>query len=297
MSTIRLRLFHVATAALLSTTLALTACGDSSDPGRTDSNSESDGESTDGNSSSTSGDTTAGPTSDPGTGSSSSSSTTDPGTSDDSAAFLTNGMQTTTDAGPLPNGSMCSADSDCESMKCYEIPMLGGLCSECKTSSDCPPETPSCSLDALTMQAKCVEAAPGVQCTSDAVCEGAGLVCTSVIPGIELLFPEFQTCGECTKNGGECMDGQVCNGQLDLMNFGGYTQCIDPGTVPNDSLCFSNEACTSGICNKTMIDGVPLLTIDICGECASDQDCQGNSTCMPGSIDIMGGGLSGSTCV
>ncbi len=295
---LHLRLSRVATAALLFTSFAFVvpACGDSGDPGRTDS--EGDSETTDGNTSTSGSSTTAGPATTSGTdgGSSSTSTTTDAQTSDDSAAFLTNGMQTTTAGGPLPNGSMCGSDADCESMMCYEIPMFGGFCSECKTDADCPAEMPSCSLDALSMQAVCKEAALGVQCSSDAICAGADLVCQSIIPGVELLLPQVQTCGECKPNGDECTDGQICNATLDFMNFGGYTECIDPGTVANDGLCYSNEACTSGICNQTMIDGIPLITIDICGECASDQDCMGNQTCTPGAIDIMGGGLSGSVC-
>ncbi len=294
---LHLRLSRVATAALLFTSFAfiVPACGDDGDPGRTDSDSSSDSESTDGNTSTSGTSTSAGPATDGTMGGSTSTSTTGSETSDDSAAFLTNGMQTTTSGGPLPNGSMCGSDADCESMMCYEIPMFGGFCSDCKSDADCPPETPSCSLDALSMQAECVAAGLGVQCSNDAICAGADLVCQSIIPGAELFLPQIQTCGECKPNGNECTDGTICNATLDFMNFGGYTECIEPGTVANDGLCYSNEACTSGICNQTMIDGIPLLTIDICGECADDGDCDGG-TCTPGSIDIMGGGLSGSKC-
>jgi hypothetical protein len=206
-------------------------------------------------------------------------------------------MPTTGPDGPLPNGSMCMADSDCESMKCYVIDLLmTGFCSECKSADDCPAEAPSCSLDAVSMQATCVPAALGVQCDSDATCADAGLYCQSILPGLEFLLPEIQTCGEC-KNDSHCTDGLLCNPFLDNMTFSGYTQCIEPGSVANDALCNSGEACMSGFCNATPIEGAPIpLTFDVCGECGGDSDCMDGQTCQDGAIDMMGG-LSGSKCV
>ncbi len=242
--------------------------------------------------------TTAGPGSDTDSTSDTTSETTDPTTGQD---FLTTGPETETDTdstntgGPQPNGAQCEADSECESGNCYIIPMLIGVCSECNEDSDCPMDKASCSLDFLAMQATCVAPEPGAQCESTETCMAGGeeLYCEPLLPGVlGGLLPS--TCGECSDDS-DCEDGQLCNQNLDLTGFAGYYECIDPGTVDNNAFCNTNEACTSGHCNDTEFEGLPLpLSLGICGECASDGDCMGNSTCVPGSLSM--GGAMGSTC-
>lgn len=241
----------------------------------------------------TSGETTAGPTD---TDTSTSSTTEEPTTST-GQDFLTTGPDSTSTGpdGPLPNGAQCMADSECESGNCYIIPMVLGVCSECNEDSDCPMDKASCSLDFLAMQATCVAPEPGAQCESTETCMAGGeeLYCEPLLPGVlGGLLPS--TCGECSDDS-DCEDGQLCNQNLDLTGFAGYYECIDPGTVDNNAFCNTNEACTSGHCNDTEFEGLPLpLSLGICGECASDGDCMGNSTCVPGSLSM--GGAMGSTC-
>lgn len=239
----------------------------------------------------TSGETTAGPTD---TDTSTSSTTEEPTTST-GQDFLTTGPDSTSTGpdGPLPNGAQCMADSECESGNCYIIPMVLGVCSECNEDSDCPPEKASCSLDVLSMQAQCVVPEPGAQCESDATCMAGGeeLYCEGVIPGLELFLPN--TCGEC-RDDNDCENGQLCNSNIDIMSFGGYKACVDPGSVDNDGFCSSNEVCSSGHCNETAFEGLPIpISFEICGECSTDEDCMGG-TCVPGSVSM--GGAMGSTC-
>ncbi|MGB1013576.1 MAG: hypothetical protein ACPG4T_05535 [Nannocystaceae bacterium] len=289
------RFTKLATASLaMLLTTSLSACGDrettstatESETGTTDTSDDSE--------TSTTG-TTAGPETETETD----SETTEDPTTTTGQDFLTSSSDTDTDPTTmgnegLPNGSECMADSECESMNCYVIPMILGVCSECNEDSDCPEDKASCTLDPLSMQAKCIPPGIGTNCESDATCMAGGeeLYCEGLIPILDLFLPK--SCGEC-RDDNECTDGQLCNPNLDTTTFSGYKECVDPGSVANDSFCSGNDdVCASGHCNATDLEGLPIpVTLNICGECSSDADCMGG-TCVPGSLSM--GGAMGSVC-
>lgn len=196
--------------------------------------------------------------------------------------------------GPQPNGANCTGPADCESMQCFNIPMLGGICSECLTDDDC--EMGTCALDPTALYAVCTDGSIGLMCSSDEGCMG-DLVCAELI-NTGGLFP-LDFCSEC-RDDVPCDKGQICAPVYDLGNFAGYQGCVDPGSVPNgggcplDGVMGDGAACESGFCGTaTLLD---LLPVGVCGECITDEDCPGpGETCMPGAADKTG--LVGATCV
>lgn len=222
-------------------------------------------------------------------------SDTDDATATDSettAGFVTDtGSDTTeTGTGPQPNGSPCDSGEECESEICYQIPMFGGVCSECETDQDCMDsrEGLNCSLGQIGY-AECLDGGLGTMCMSDESCEG-DLVCAQVIDLGGIFNDQF--CSEC-KIDGDCPDGQLCTPQFDLTAFTGQRSCADPGTVAQDGLCDIDEQCAPGFCGEVSLMG--FLTLGACGECLTDGDCD-MGTCMEGSVDLMGGGVTGPTC-
>ena len=131
--------------------LGLTACGDDEGPAGVDT---TEGETTGTGSSSTSGNTVSASGMAEGESLDSTGGSTSTGMADGS--FL-DGM--TTDEPPppkpQPNGGQCMDGGECESGFCYQIPMLGGVCSECLTDTDC--ETGTCSLDPMALYAVCTK--------------------------------------------------------------------------------------------------------------------------------------------
>lgn len=211
----------------------------------------------------------------------------------DSAGFLPG---ETTDGGstPLPNGGMCTSPLECESGYCYQIPMLGGVCSECLEDAHCDMGT--CSLDPAALYAVCTDGSLGVMCDSDEGCMG-DLVCTSLVNTGGLIPADF--CSECRDGDLFCEGEQVCSPVYDLAMFQGYHACLDPGSVPNGGGCPLNglmgdgTVCASGMCGvATLLNVIPL---GVCGECLDDMDCMGPSTCQPPSADMSG--LMGATCI
>jgi len=278
----RLGLVWMAAACLLGS-----ACGDDEGPGVVDSTGESTSAgSTTGNTIGATGmmdgeslDSTGGT----GNGSSGGSTT---GMMD--GGFL-DGLTTTGDPPPpmeQPNGAQCMDGSECESGFCYQIPMLGGVCSECLTDADC--EMGTCSLDPTALYAVCTDGSIGVMCSSDEGCMG-DLVCAELIDTGGLFNANF--CSECN-DATPCPMGQVCSPVYDLEAFQGYFACMDPGTVPNGGGCpvegfqGDGEVCQSGLCGVATLGG--LIPIGVCGECLSDMDCMGMETCTPPAADMMG---------
>lgn len=214
-----------------------------------------------------------------------------------SAGFLTTQGSTSNDTGvmPQPNGSQCGSDAECESMKCYSIPMVGGVCSECKVDADCleSGEGIACSLDLLTMQAACSNGQLGDTCMAMSSCED-GLFCAEVVEGTFGLVPS--ACSNC-KSSGDCDGGQLCAPIFDTMKFEGYKDCVEPGSVQNDALCsikdMGDASCASGHCGEVDIMG--FIQVGVCGACNSDEDCEMDQKCMPGVFD-QGSGFKGSTC-
>ena len=223
--------------------------------------------------------------------------TTTSTTESDTASFIgTDGPTTdadTTTTGGLGNlGDQCQTEADCaEDLFCNGVPGFGGICSECASDSDCP-DGGNCTFTGAWFG--CGDGSQGQMCESDASC-GDGLYCAEVIDLAGLFNGNF--CSECSEDA-HCPDGQLCAPVVDfmnLMNIAGQRECIDPGTAPQDSLCDANgsgdEQC-EGVCTVATFMG--LIEVGICGECESDADCMGNSTCTPAELGL--GGLSGSVC-
>lgn len=265
------------------------ACGDDEGPAGVDT---TEGEAT--GSSSTSGNTI-------------SASGMAEGTSLDSTGGTTAGSSTgmadgsfldpsTTDAPPpvpQPNGSQCTDASECDSGFCYQVPMLGGVCSECLTDTDCAMGT--CSLDPQVLYAVCTDGSIGVMCSSDEGCMGE-LVCSELLD-TGGLFP-LNFCSECN-DATPCADGQICAPVYDLGNFQGYLACLDPGTVPNgggcplDGMTGDGTVCQSGLCGVADLFG--LVPLGVCGECLTDMDCMAPATCTAAVADMSG--LQGAVCM
>lgn len=286
---------HVFALFALTTTLALAGCrGD--DPGTTAT--DSDGSS--GTAGSTTGDlpTTGGTTAEPTTGEPTTTSPVSGSTTMD-CGFLGDCTTSGTTAAPGggANGDQCATDDDCDSMNCYTNPLMPGqgVCSDYNEDADCTdPGFPSCSISVMMGWAVCEDGSLGDQCMSQAACQ-EGLFCEPVInipiPGV---IPD--TCGECSESS-DCMEGKICSPDVSIETQSGQKTCVEPGSVPNDDFCphdtpDGDMACMSGHCGEVMFMGI--VTLGICGECESDDDCMGG-TCMPGEASMSG--LSGSTCV
>lgn len=211
----------------------------------------------------------------------------------DSGGFINPDSEESGPTAPGPNGSQCASNEECESAFCYTIPMLGGVCSECLTDSDC--EMGTCAIDAAAMYAVCTDGSIGNMCDSDEGCAGA-LVCTELIDTGGLFNASF--CSDCGPSA-PCEGEQVCAPVYDLDNFAGYFTCVDPASVDNGGGCAvtggvgDDAACMSGHCGVVDVF-MGFVQIGVCGECNSDADCVEPATCTPGSAGM--GGLMGSTC-
>jgi hypothetical protein len=208
--------------------------------------------------------------------------------------FVTDESPDTTD-GTMPGnlGDMCMSDADCaEDLFCNGVVGLGGICSECASDSDCP-DGSNCTISSNGWFA-CGDGSLGQMCESDAAC-AEGTYCAEVVDLGGLFNGNF--CSECADDS-HCMNGQLCAPQIefmDLMNIGGQRLCIDPETLPNDSLCDAegsgDEQCM-GFC--TTADLMGFIQVGVCGECETDADCPMNGTCTPAMIGF--NGFSGSVC-
>jgi len=217
-------------------------------------------------------------------------------TTDNSGNFLTTNTDggTTEGPGPAANGEACGSDDECISMNC--VSLVGGMltfCADCNEDADCVAPNTACSLSPATQSAMCTTGPEGSTCMSDDACM-RGLQCEAVInvpiPGI---LPD--TCGECADSG-DCDMGTLCSPVFDLMMFSGQKECVEPGSVQNDQLCpegpDGDMVCMSGHCTDAQIMGI--ITVFVCGECASDNDCGMGETCTPAEASM--NGFSGSIC-
>ena len=193
------------------------------------------------------------------------------------------------DSGPQPLGGMCSSGEECDSGFCYDIPMFGGVCSECLMDSDC--EMGTCAGDFNAGYAVCTDGSLGLMCDSDEGCMGE-LVCAEVID-TGGFFP-LNFCSECN-DATPCGDPQICSPVYDLANFQGSMQCVDPGSVEDGGGCpiGDNAPCASGFCGSADIMG--FLQIGVCGECIVDGDCpMPGQTCVGPTADQ--GGVTPAVC-
>lgn len=275
---------------------ALAAC---SDDGNAGASGDDSGSSSGGGSSGASATIGMSSTTTPGTSAGSATGDTADGTasggsSADGASFINMDGGSDGPVGPQPNGAQCSTNDECESMFCYTIPQLGGVCSECLVDADCGSGT--CAISPASMYAVCTDGSMGVMCNSDEGCMG-DLVCTELIDTGGLINASF--CSECGPTA-PCAGDDVCAPVYDLANFGGYMACAAPGSVPNDGGCPIDDmgtpdgtACSSGICTAADVF-MGLVTVGVCGECASDDDCTAPATCTPAAASMSG--LTGSVC-
>jgi hypothetical protein len=208
--------------------------------------------------------------------------------------FVTDESPDTTD-GTVPGnlGDMCMSDSDCaEDLFCNGVVGLGGICSECASDTDCP-DGSNCTITPNGWFA-CGDGSQGQMCESDATCAD-GLYCAEVVDLGGLFNGNF--CSECSEDA-HCMNGQLCVPQvefMDLANISGQRACVDPESVPNNSLCDvegSGDMQCEGFC--TVADLMGFIQLGVCGECETDADCPMNGTCMPAAIGLEG--FSGSVC-
>ena len=267
-----------------------------SDDGNTDSNTtnETTGTGTDSDTS-----TSTGTDSDTGTASDSATTTTTTTTTDTTATTTT----TTTGVEPQPDGAMCTADAECISGSCFLVPLLGGICGECKVDADC--DGGGCTIpNPLQGQgATCNEGEAGAGCESDAVCvDPNNAICGLVLDATPII--KVQTCGECKSNA-DCTDDALpnCSPEISVSDFSGILTCVADGSVANNSACnhveqdgvpIGNAACESGKCGTAVVMGV--VQIGVCGECFTDDDCMGG-TCQDAAVDTDTLALIGSKCM
>ncbi len=287
-------------ASLSALSLVTVACRGDVDPGTSESASTSTTDPvTDGGSDTgvptTSESASSSTSGDEGTGTTTGDTTAEP-TTNNSQGFITTMTDSgSEDGGPLPNGSECSSDDDCVSMNCFSL--LGGMlafCADCNEDQDCVDAGTgtACTLDGANQNAICTDGAEGSTCMSDAACQSG--FCEAVI---EIPIPGFipNTCSECGESA-DCTMDQICSPSFDVMMFSGQKSCVEPGSVMNNQLCPSaadgDEACMSGHCTEATIQGI--VPVNICGECASDADCDPGQTCTPAMAD--GQTFSGSIC-
>lgn len=189
------------------------------------------------------------------------------GSSDGGRSFIDDAEGSGDGSGPQPLGGMCSSGEECDSGFCYDIPMFGGVCSECLMDSDC--EMGTCAGDFNAGYAVCTDGALGLMCDSDEGCMGE-LVCGELID-TGGFFP-LNFCSECNANT-PCDGMQICTPVYDLANFQGSLQCADPGSVEDGGGCplGDDTVCASGFCGTASIMG--FVELGVCGECNSDMDC------------------------
>lgn len=219
---------------------------------------------------------------------------TDPSMTEPST--ITVSTDTTAGPDPLPNGEVCDENDMCESMMCYVVGPLGGICGECLSDADCAASTGGgCSIpNPLAMPpegATCNMGEPGEGCMSDDVCADEQ-VCAEIlnVPGILVA----STCSECIEDAG-CMNGQLCSPQYNVADLSGVKTCVDPGSVADGIGCdfagTGNDACASGFCVPA--DVLMVLELGVCSACATDEDCTGEDVCVPPAIDLESGLVAG----
>ncbi len=277
---------------VLSFSLSLAAC---SDDGLQGSGAESESSGGETNADATASATMGMSSTSASTGTTSATTASESDTADesDSGGFINPDSEDSGPTAPGPNGAQCSANDECESMFCYTIPMLGGVCSECLADADC--EMGTCAIDAAAMYAVCTDGSLGNMCDSDEGCMGA-LVCTELIDTGGLFNASF--CSDCGPSA-PCAGDGICSPVYDAAAFSGHLTCVAPGSVPNDGGCplvdgvGDDAACTSMRCGVADVF-MGFVQLGVCGECNGDDDCVAPATCTPASAG--NGGLMGASC-
>jgi hypothetical protein len=195
-----------------------------------------------------------------------------------------------------PNGAACQGDADCNSGNCYVLPFLGGFCGECNEDADCFGGGCTAPNPFDSSPSVCNMGQLGGGCESDDVCSG-DLSCSNTLDLLGLI--QLNTCGSCIDDSECANQNQICAAIVDLSEFAGYRDCIDPNSLPLHSYCeldpegFGAGACVSGICS--VVDVMGLAEIGACGECIDDSHCNGG-VCVAGELVLDTAELFGSTC-
>lgn len=288
------RFTHISACLSLFTALLAGCSGDDTSTSATDSSSTS-GTGTESDSSTSTSTSTTG-----GTETSTTDSTSTSTTSDTTATTSTS----TTGVMDLPDGSMCTADAECASMSCYLVPLLGGLCGECKVDSDCNGGGCTIPNPLAGVGATCNKGGSGEGCMSDEVCVDPNApFCGTVLDASPII--KVLTCGECKTNA-DCMDAKApnCSPDISVADFNGLLSCVADNSVPNDTACSlakdgggtaGDKACESGKCTTATLEGV--VKIGICGTCFTDDDCDGGKKCVAAAVDTNSGDLKGAFCM
>jgi hypothetical protein len=228
------------------------------------------------------------------------SGASDTTTGDDSTGMDDGGFinpETTSDSGsgdPQPNGAMCGSNAECQSGFCYQIPQVGGVCSECLMDADC--EMGTCALDFDALYAVCTDGSLGSMCDSDEGCMGE-LVCTELIDTGGIFNANY--CSSCGPSA-PCDGDDICAPIYDADTFSGHFECATPGSVENGGGCplengvGDGEVCANGYCEAVDVFS-GFVFLGVCGECLEDEHCEETQTCMGGSASESG--LTGPTCV
>lgn len=250
--------------------------------------------------------TTVSTESDSGTSTSGSTS----GSMSDTDSTTTTGTTTTTTSTsttgdpPGEDGATCSDDKECISGSCFIVPLLGGLCGECKLDADCPKGGCTIPNPLAGAGAVCNEGLAGAGCEDDSVCvDPNNSFCGLVLDATPII--KVQTCGECKSNA-DCSDDASpnCSPTISIGDFSGINSCVPDASVPNDSACnyiedggvpIGNVACESGKCGVAVVMGV--VKIGACGECFVDGDCEDGKKCQDPFVDDMSGELFGAKCM
>lgn len=222
------------------------------------------------------------------------------------ATSITSGGDDETTADPvpnpdgLPNGEECTDPAQCMTLNCYKIPLPvdglpPGLCSVCDKDMDCVDAGlgTACTVDAVTLAAKCTYGDLGSFCESEAACQ-KDLFCAQLIPGSDGFLPH--TCSECNLDT-DCGGGLRCLPVIDVAKYSGMKHCTVQGTVNPGGLCplpDGDAMCLTGKCALLNIAGI--FDVGVCGQCKADTDCPGSPMmkCDPPKFND---GFVASTCI
>ena len=222
------------------------------------------------------------------------------------SSSTTNGGGPCQDPPDQPQDAACSdlSGCGCASGKCFLVPILGGLCSECLDDDDCPGGCTAPNPIA-GVGATCNLGEPGAGCNSDATCRNTCAATCGLVLSVQGII-DVSTCGQCETNA-DCLSAKRpnCSPDYDVAGFGGQLSCKPDHSIPNNVGCsltddgmgepLGNHACQSGKCGEASVMG--QLKLGICGECNANADCPNGQVCSDPMVDLNGGTLIGSVCV